>query len=186
MDHKLMEELVIRAKAGDSAAAMELLEEFTPFILNAARKIYIQNCDFEDLAQLGRLSFLKAICMYDNTGNFCFPAYAVNAVRKNYYNEIRKALSRDYVLDMEMLCSLPSKENVEGFLINKETETQLHKCLKLLSKEDFELIHWYYFRGLGIKEYAKARCLPYNLVVKRKQRILQRLKKMMAVHDPRG
>jgi len=179
MDHKFMENLVTKAKAGDNSAVLELLEEFTPFIMNAARKIYILNWDYEDLLQLGRLSFLKAINMYDGAGSFSFPAYAVNAVRKNYYNEIRKAASKDYVLDMDTLCSLPAKDNTEDLLIQKETERLLHECLKLLSKEDFELMDWYYFRGLGIKEYAKARCLPYNLVVKRKQRILQRLREMM-------
>ena len=179
MDHKLMENLVIQAKAGDKSAALELLEEFMPFIMNAARKIYIRNWDFEDMVQLGRVSFLKAIDMYNTAGSFSFPAYAVNAVRKNYYNEIRRAASRDYVLDMETLTSLPATDNTEEFLIRKETERLLHECLQLLSKEDSELLDWYYFQKLGIKEYAKARCLPYNLVVKRKQRILQRLKKMM-------
>ncbi|MHC1719507.1 MAG: sigma-70 family RNA polymerase sigma factor [Clostridiaceae bacterium] len=179
MDHKLMEELLIRAKDGDNSAVLELLEEFTPFILNCARKIYIQNWDFEDMAQLGRLSFLKAIDMYDTSVTFCFPAYAVNAVRKNYYNEIRKAASRDYVLDMDRLYSLPSAENTEEVLIRKETVTQLNKCLELLSADEKALIDWYYFRGLSIKEYANILGLPYNLLVKRKQRILQRLKNMM-------
>lgn len=184
MDHKLMEKLVEKAKNGDSEAAMELLLEFSPFIQNSARKIYIQNHDFEDMVQIGRLSFLKALEMYDNSGGFSFPAYAVNAVKNNYRNEIRKAASTEYVCDTEKLCQIPSDENMENNFIKKETANILRECLRHIPKEDMDLIDWYYFKGLSIKEYAAVHGLPYNLVVKKKQRILKRLKKLMLSYSP--
>jgi len=179
MDHKLMEELVRKSREGDPVAAQSLLEDFTPFIISTARKLYIANHDLEDLIQIGRLSFLTALRKYDTGRDFCFPAYAVNAVKNNFHHLIRKAAEKNYEPDSSVLEGLPSGVDIEEEFLKNETSAFLLQSLKKLPAEDRELIYWFYFRSCSIKEYAEANSLTYNSVVKKKQRILRRLRTLM-------
>jgi RNA polymerase sporulation-specific sigma factor len=179
MDHKLMEELVKKSREGDTAAALSLLEDFTPFIISTARKIYVVNHDLEDLIQIGRVSFLTALRKYDTSRDFCFPAYAVNAVKNNYHHLIRKAADRNYEPDSSALEGLPSRTDIEEDFLKNEDAARLMQCLKKLPAEDRALIDWFYFRSGSIKAYAESNGLTYNSVVKKKQRILNRLKNLM-------
>lgn len=176
MDHKLMEELVKKSKCGDSAATLSLLEDFTPFIISTARKLYITGHDLEDLIQIGRLSFLTALSRYDTGRDFCFPAYAVNAVKNNYHHLIRKAAERNFEPGSSALEHMASGEDIEEEYIKRESKALLLQHLDSLPPEDRSLIDWFYFRGGSIKEYADSCGHTYNSVVKRKQRILSRLK----------
>jgi RNA polymerase sporulation-specific sigma factor len=179
MDHKLMEELVKKSREGDTAAALSLLEDFTPFIISTARKIYIVNHDLEDLIQIGRVSFLTALRKYDMGREFCFPAYAVNAVKNNYHHLIRKAADRNYEPDSSVLEALPSRTDIEEDFQKNEDAARLMQSLEKLPAEDKALIEWFYFRSGSIKDYAESNSLTYNSVVKKKQRILNRLKNLM-------
>lgn len=179
MDHKLMEHLVNRAREGDQAAALELLEDFTPFIVSTARKLYIAGYDLEDLIQIGRLSFLTSIRKYDNSREFCFPAYAVNAVKNNFHHLIRKAAEKGFEPDSSALEYMASGEDIEEDCIRKETAALLMRHLDSLNAEDRALIDWFYFQDGSIKDYAESNGMTYNSVVKRKQRIICRLKGLM-------
>jgi len=179
MDHKLMEELVKKSREGDPVAVQSLLEDFTPFIISTAMKLYIANHDLEDLIQTGRLSFLTALRKYDTSRDFCFPAYAVNAVKNNFHHLIRKAAERNYEPDSSILEGLPSSTDIEEEFLKNETSARLVQSLEKLPAEDRALIEWFYFRSGSIKEYAKSNSLTYNSVVKKKQRILNRLKNLM-------
>lgn len=180
MEHKLMEKLVIMAQQGDSSAALELLEDFTPFIISTARKLYIVNHDLEDLVQIGRLSFLTALSKYDTDREFCFPSYAVNAVRNNYHHLVRKAAEKNFEPGCSEFEHLASDEDIEEDLIRKESREILMDHLDSLPQEDRSLIEWFYFRNGSIGEYAEACGASYNSVVKRKQRVLSRLRKAMS------
>ncbi|MBP1745335.1 MAG: Sigma-70 region 2 domain protein [Firmicutes bacterium] len=180
MDHRLMEELVKKSKDGDSGASLQLLEDFTPFIISTARKLYINGHDLEDLIQIGRLSFLAALSKYDTGREFCFPAYAVNAVKNNYHHLIRKAADRNYEPSSSALEHMTSGEDIEEEYLRRESATLLAKHLDSLTAEDRDLIDWFYFKDGSIKEYADASGQTYNSVVKRKQRILGRLKQAMS------
>ena len=179
MDHKLMEELVKKSREGDPVAVQSLLEDFTPFIISTARKLYIANHDLEDLIQIGRLSFLTALRKYDISRDFCFPAYAVNAVKNNFHHLIRKAAERNYERDSSVLEGLPSSTDIEEEFLKNETSALLMQSLEKLPAEDRALIEWFYFRSGSIKEYAESNSLTYNSIVKKKQRILNRLKNLM-------
>jgi RNA polymerase sporulation-specific sigma factor len=174
-----MEELVLRAKKGDRDAALQLLEDFTPFIISTARKLYIVNQDLDDLIQTGRLSFLSALEKYDTGREFCFPAYAVNAVRNNFHHMVRKAAEKNFEPSSSELEQLASGEDIEEDFIRKEARALLMGHLASLPEEDRELIRWFYFRNGSIGKYAEATGTTYNSVVKRKQRILARLRKAM-------
>lgn len=180
MDHRLMEELVKKSKDGDRAASLRLLEDFTPFIISTARRLYITGHDLEDLIQIGRLSFLTALYRYDTDREFCFPAYAVNAVRNNYHHLIRKAAEKNFEPGSSALENLTSGEDIEEEYIRRESSALLAQHLGSLTAGDRHLIDWFYFRGGSIKEYADATGQTYNSVVKRKQRILGRLRQAMA------
>jgi RNA polymerase sporulation-specific sigma factor len=178
-----MEELVKKSREGDSAAALSLLEDFTPFIISTARKLYIVNHDLEDLIQIGRVSFLCALRKYDTDREFCFPAYAVNAVKNNYHHLIRKAADRNYEPDSSALDGLPSRTDIEEEFLENETTARLMQSLEKLPAEDRALIEWFYFRSGSIKAYAESNSLTYNSVVKKKQRILNRLRNLMTPEE---
>ncbi|MCD3218208.1 sigma-70 family RNA polymerase sigma factor, partial [Clostridium botulinum C] len=55
-----MENIIKRAKEGDRASIISIIEKYKPFIFKIAHKYNIPGYDFEDLVQHGYLSVIKA------------------------------------------------------------------------------------------------------------------------------
>jgi DNA-directed RNA polymerase, sigma subunit (sigma70/sigma32) len=75
----IIEELIKRAKGGDSTAVNEIIEKFSCFIIKQAAKYRVSSYDFDDLLQHGYLSVIKAIHLY-KIGRGSFTTYFTNAV----------------------------------------------------------------------------------------------------------
>ena len=77
----------------------------------------------------------------------------------------------DILIDME--------EPVDDQVIHKIMSDKLMECLSLLSKDEQELISDLFYSGLTERDAAKKYAVSQVAIHKRKQRILQKLKKMM-------
>ena len=85
------EDLIVRAQAGDRAAAEQLVEENAGLIWAVARRFQGRGTELEDLYQLGCLGFLKAVSGFDTGFGTPFSTYAV----PNISGEIRRFLRDD-------------------------------------------------------------------------------------------
>ena len=85
------EDLIVRAQAGDQAAAEQLVEENAGLIWAVARRFQGRGTELEDLYQLGCLGFLKAVSGFDTGFGTQFSTYAVPKIS----GEIRRFLRDD-------------------------------------------------------------------------------------------
>lgn len=85
------EELLHRAKQGDSRASEDLITENAGLIWSIARRFVGRGTDLEDLYQLGCLGFLKAVEGFDPAFGTQFSTYAVPKIT----GEIRRFLRDD-------------------------------------------------------------------------------------------
>ena len=72
-----LEQLVLRAQAGDRDAAEQLVTENSGLIWSVARRYFGRGIDPDDLYQLGCVGFLKAIAGFDTAYGTQFSTYAV-------------------------------------------------------------------------------------------------------------
>ena len=85
------EELLHRAKQGDSRASEDLITENAGLIWSIARRFVGRGTDLEDLYQLGCLGFLKAVEGFDPAFGTQFSTYAVPKIT----GEIRRIVRDD-------------------------------------------------------------------------------------------
>ena len=86
-----LEQLVLRAQAGDRDAAEQLVTENSGLIWSVARRYFGRGIDTDDLYQLGCVGFLKAIAGFDTAYGTQFSTYAVPKIA----GEIRRFLRDD-------------------------------------------------------------------------------------------
>ena len=85
------EDLIRRAKSGDSEAGEMLIRENTGLIWSVAKRFIGRGTDSDDLYQLGCLGFLKAVDGFDTSYGTQFSTYAVPKIA----GEIRRFLRDD-------------------------------------------------------------------------------------------
>ncbi|MBV7273838.1 sigma-70 family RNA polymerase sigma factor [Clostridium sp. PL3] len=165
----------------------EIIEAFRPFVIKTARSIYIRSFDINDLIQIGMMSIIKAVEMFDvNRGN-AFTSYMFNAVKINFYNLIRTNIKRASECSanslnkegFELIDNIVSEENLEEDMVKKEEKVMLTKALNKLSEKDREVVHWFYFENKDLKSYAVFKSISYRTAVARKKSALIKLKKYL-------
>jgi len=179
-----IEHLVERGKTEDKLAISELIERFTPLILKIVSSIYIKGYEKEDLIQIGYLSIIKSVREFDLDRGGSFVPYVYNAVRKNYYNEIRKAAKSNYEISYEKLVDTGDysklskvEKSVEDNIIRREEICNLKTVLDKLTEEEKDLIRFSYGVGYGgLKKYSELYKVKYVTAQKRKSRVIIKLR----------
>lgn len=182
-----LNDLVLKAKAGDKEALAKILERFKGFIYKTSKEVYIKGYDTEDLLQIGYTTLIKAVNKFDLNKNKNFTAYATSAVKNNFYYEIRQksrfnveySLNKEIDEGIEIIENLNSDENIEEEYMLKESVNELNSALKKLLPKEKELILHVYFNHRTVKEFAKLNSMNYVTCVKLKDRTLKKLKKLM-------
>lgn len=93
MDYEFIETLVIPARNGDTKAKEKLIEEFKPFTLSFAKKIFIDGYDFYDIQNECFLSLLKCLQKY-NPDRHRFVGFATNCMKNSVFALIKKTKRR--------------------------------------------------------------------------------------------
>jgi len=179
-----IEHLVERGKTEDKLVISELIERFTPLILKIVSSIYIKGYEKEDLIQIGYLSIIKSVREFDLDRGGSFVPYVYNAVRKNYYNEIRKAAKSNYETSYEKLVDTGDysklsrvEKSVEDNIIRREEICNLKTVLDKLTEEEKDLIRFSYGVGYGgLKKYSELYKVKYVTAQKRKSRVIIKLR----------
>ncbi len=114
-------ELVSRAKAGDSVALSMLIEKYSDYILKKAcsyKSLY--GIDSEDLYQEGMIGFVSSVYSFDDSYGTKFSTYSSVIYSRNMLTAIRKTNkdvssyidSNISIDDSELLSQHPSPEDV--------------------------------------------------------------------------
>lgn len=108
------------------------------------------------------------------------------AQNRQRYLDRRSAENGDISVDMlttgefnGMDILIDTAEPVDEQVIYKIMSDKLTECLSLLSEDEQELIYDLFYSGLTERDAAKKYAVSQVAIHKRKQRILQKLKKMM-------
>jgi RNA polymerase sigma factor (sigma-70 family) len=190
MDFIKIENLVILSKKGDNKAKEELVEAFTPFILNLTKKSYVNGFEFEDLKNECYKTLFKCVQLY-NPERHRFVAYATNAIKNSINHLIRVSIRRDDSegprtlvlddkLDQVLCCDM-------NFIDDKLCKTSFNKDLRTsinqLTTDEQQLIDYVFFKGYTLKGYATFMGISYNRAITMKFNVLNKMKKNMKRED---
>ena len=178
-----LENLVSKAKAGDADAMTELFMQFKPYICKCIKSIYISGYDFDDLLQLGYMSIMHAVDVYDLKKNH-FNSYVLLSIKNNFNYQIRLKAKNNYVYSLnspiddgiELLDTICSEENIEEGYAKKETLKQLKLALTHLDSKERDIIEAVFFNNLSILKYSKDKHLAYSNAYRLYKQALSKLK----------
>ncbi|MCY6370971.1 sigma-70 family RNA polymerase sigma factor [Clostridium ganghwense] len=182
-----LDELVEKAKLNDKEAAEEIINRFTKYVAKTASGIYIKGYEMEDIKQIGYLSIMKAIKLYDSSKNKNFTAYLIKTIKNNYYNNIRKMSKRNYEASLDKIieCGMEKEVfytsynieyNIEEEYIKKEKHWEFGNMLDKLPAKDRELVEYIYKNERGaMVNYAKIKNMKYQACCKRKNRVIKKM-----------
>lgn len=189
MNYDEIENAVKEAKKGDSESLTGLLMQFKPFIFKTARGFHIKNFDEYDLVQIGYISLIHAVDIY-NPEKHSFASYAYSTIKNSMRYTARSNKKHSLILSINASISkdnpydftefLESNTHIEEDFLRKENINLLRKALSELPEDEFELIFLVYYNNFTLKEYAAKKQLPYNSIVQKKNLILDKIRFKMS------
>lgn len=190
MDLNKVEKLAILSKNGDKKAKEELAEEFKPFILNLAKKSYVNGFEFEDIKNACYESLFNCLEKYD-TPRHRFVAYATRSIQNSVGSLIRtsnrksrtdgkSALILSDMLENTLSCNMGF---VEDRIVKSIAAQKIRKAVENLSYEEQQLIQHVFYKKHSLKQYSDYSNISYSKAVKMKNSVLKKLKGMLDPED---
>jgi len=141
----IIEELIKRAKGGESTATNEIIQKFSCFIIKQEAKYRVPSYDFNDLVQHGYLSVIKAVHLY-KIGRGSFTTYCTNAVINNFKallkGEIKhlREVQDDTIIDLK-----PYDFTLEDEIIAYDEAQKVNKAMDKLESIEKDIIRLVYY-----------------------------------------
>ena len=174
-------ELVRKAKKGDSTASAELLSRMKPLLLATIRRHNIRHSR-EDLLQEASLSLLEGIQAYDEKTGIPFPAYIKTKLNFDIYNICRKERKYEFrtaKADTEEKSPLEwimdEKADTEAQVIKKEETYAVKEALGKLEPKYRQVLVLHFFEKLSLKHIALITGVSYKTVQRYKSRGLSEM-----------
>lgn len=183
--YKEFEGLVIEAKKGDIKSKEIIVEKLTPLIIKSIRRYYNNLNEFEDLLQEGRLEILQCIENYDVNHSTYFIGYVQAMLRFLYLNKhkIKSTTSLNVRVgedeDGELMDLIADDVNIEDLIIEEEVRKDLYSSLSFLTRRQKDVIYYFYFKKMPIKDIAELLGISYRTVVNIKVQALEKLRKYL-------
>ena len=111
-----IQELIIKAKAGDRAAQSKIVESNLGLVWSIVKRFSNRGYDSEDLFQIGSIGLIRAIKKFDTTYDVKFSTYAVPMIM----GEIKRFMRDDGIIKV----SRGLKETASKVRITKEIMTK--------------------------------------------------------------
>lgn len=174
-----MDNLVLRAKAGEESAVEEIVAQYKGLIRAVANKFFLVGGDKDDLLQEGMLGLYFAILNFDESkGSFpsfvklCVMRQLIDAVKRDNSNR-NKALAN--YLDISLAEDLPDDRTPLQDLLEKEAAQKvrniIEKQLSALEKQVVEL----FAEGYSYEDIAEKLGVSYKAVDGALQRARKKL-----------
>jgi RNA polymerase sigma factor, sigma-70 family len=187
MNHFEIEACVIRAKNGNKAELLKLLEQYKPYIIKEASKYNIPGWDLYDLIQSSYITLIHAVEKYKKGSNR-FGSYAFTAISNNLRYVARENLKGQipFSLDAEISTGednssrfvdmLESPENVEEDVLTAERLREVRKAVSKLPFDEMQLVIMVYYTGMSLRTYAQKTGISYSTALRKRDRILKKLR----------
>lgn len=175
-----MNDLIRRAKSGDSDAITEIIKKYTPLAVSVASKYHIPGYEFDDLMQHCYLSIIKAIKLY-KIGTSSFGAYVSMSVRNNMKELLRNKIKHNREVPSSDALEMNSVEylfTIEDQVIAYEEIQKMETALKRLEFEDRKILVDYYINNRKLKDIAEEIDIPVKEVYYIEKKALKNLKKL--------
>lgn len=179
-------DLIIRSKQGDKKALEKIIIDFTPLVNKLSFKYFIKGYGSDDLKQIGFLSLIKAVNMYNVEGGKSPVAYIKNSIENNYFYEIRKNSKGNYIISLDkegedglkIIDYIPSDEDIEEDYLLREVKGNIRGEICKLTESEVKILEYAYGRK-GLKAYSIELGVSYYKLRKRKEEILCKLRANM-------
>lgn len=88
----MFNELVEKAKNGDTKAIGQIVEKLQPLLISSIRRYYNKPNDYDDLMQDGNMKILESIRDYDSTKGVYFLGYIKTNIRYLYLDKHKQRI----------------------------------------------------------------------------------------------
>lgn len=187
-----MEDLIRRAKNDDNNAKEEIINMYYPLIVKEGKRIFLKNRTFEDIVQIGVISILNAIKLFDiSRGVQSFSSYVLWSIKNGFINIIRAEAKYNDEVSLNVYCKdtsdieivdsiIDENIDIENSVINSAFYDEILFALNKLDEEERGIIKFLYidnerpnlskYSRLSNKDYYYCSCL--------KKRALEKLRKL--------
>ena len=160
--YKELNDLLEKAKSGDTSCAEEILSRVQGLIFNSIQRYYNNRNEYEDLIQEGNLVVLQAIKEFDESRGVHFLGYVKTMLKYTYLNKhnIKHHLSLNVAVgdnaETELMDMLESDEisTLDNLLMMEEV-SELKYALEKLTDRQREVIIAFYIERLSINDISK-------------------------------
>lgn len=176
-----VQDLIRRAKSGDTNATEEIINKYTPLVISVASKYHIPGYEFDDLVQHCYLSIIKAIKLY-KLGTSSFGAYVSMSVRNNMKDLLRNKIKHNREVPSSDALEMNSIEylfTIEDQIIAYDQIEKMEIALKKLEYQYRKILVDYYINNKKLKNIAEEIDIPVKEVYYIKKKALKNLKKLI-------
>ena len=181
--YKELNDLLLKAKAGDKDSKEEILKRLQGLIIKKIKRYYNKTEDYSDLIQDGNTAILESIDNYDESKGVYFLGYIKTVLKFTYLNKHKERIHLSLNTpvgedqDEEMINLLESHElDPMEQILKLEEESRIIKALEQLTHRQREVVIAFYIEELSINQIAKRLGITYRTVVNTKTRALERLR----------
>lgn len=177
------DELIQKAKSGDSRAFEKLLADNEDLISMMSKKYFLKSGDYEDSRQLANIAFWDAVSKYDTNSNGDFRAFAGMIIKRKFTDEIRKENTDSRLLNISSQSmedtvasdgeggeatlgdTIPAKGlNPEERYLGREGARNLIQYMRdNLSSQEMKAIKLY-IKGMKVSKISEVTGMPYKSV----------------------
>jgi RNA polymerase sigma-70 factor, ECF subfamily len=157
-------ELILKSKNGDSFAMAEIYNYFKEELYHAAIK-FLKNRDYsDDVVSDAFINFFKSIDKFD----LRYPIRPwLYRIMRNEAASYMKKQGKTLQIDEEIFNFEFSEPSKEEEVFNIEEANYLRVALNKLSKEEKEILEYFYFESLSIKDISIVLSIPEGTVKSR-------------------
>lgn len=185
--------LLTLAKDGNCDAKEKIIAKYYGLIIYQSKGIFLNSFTFDDLVQTGIESILRGINAFDiNKDISTFSSYIFWCLKNNFNYLCRKEIRNNQNLSLNMVTTdglesvdfIASDETLEEIVFEALTSKELSFSIRLLDKEESELISFLYLSSSPgkknhLSDYAKLKNKSYYYCTNLKKRTLSKLKQFM-------
>ena len=178
----LVEQLCNQAKAGDSAAACELVTVFYARIFAYFRRLCGNETDAEDLTQKTFLKVWNALASFE--GRSAFSTWLHGIAHHVYVDWRRRSNRLETQSDDWWEACLSETPSPFENAAERDSACQLYRAVERLEEATRETVHLHYYQGLSLSETAETLGVAVSTVKYRLRDALGFLRKR--VSEPRN
>ncbi|MGG7141944.1 sigma-70 family RNA polymerase sigma factor [Clostridium nigeriense] len=192
-----MENLIIRAKNNDNSAKEEIINMYYPLIVKESKRIFLKNRTFEDIVQIGAISILNSIRLFDlSRGVDSFSSYVLWSIKNGFINIIRSEAKYNDEISLNVYCKdttdveivdslIDENIDVEDIAITSAFYDEILFALNKLDIEEREIIKFLYIDNdtANLSKYARFVNKDYYYCSCLKKRALEKLRHFLIKNE---